>query len=644
MVLICPYYSYDDFGAVTNETVVGVAGTNTIIRHWDSVGRSTGYSLVGRAVPGAPQRQSTLAYVPATGRLAMMLAAGSDMPFMWNYLPGSDIKSSLAYPNGLTASWQYDANNQLLQVRNAFPTNTISQYDYVYDVARRRISVSKSGTAFDQGDTISYAYNEKNELTNAVAAVDSNYRYAYGFDDIGNRETSSERGTNVVYAANQLNQYTAVDDFTLQFDEDGNQTLVKTATGIWQVQYNGENRPIFWVQGTNTISMSYDRMGRRVIKNDQRFVYDEYLQIANFEAKTLNSKLQTFIWDPTEPVATRPLAWNRDTSSAYYTHDGNKNVSEVIVGECDVSAHYVYTPFGVVSSQYGASAASNPWRFSSEIAEDDTATVYYNYRHYEPVMGRWLSRDPIEDIAGQHSYIFESNRLIDMIDPLGLWALNLNYSWGPTSKSFLLGPWLEGDISVSGSVTLSGERKDGVWKGKIEGLSQAEVGILFGKSFAFGFGWRKSWNVMGRAGLRFFAGVGGGVKGLFEYDTCSGRGSANMVFPAKIYGGVEGIAKLTVYKYYKWANQHGSGYKMPNVYEIGMFVSGVISGDLRGTIKCDEKVCVISTTMVSEGTLSGGAKFFGWSVSLSRTKKFGEIKIFEDVVESPLRKLSRILR
>ncbi len=139
MGLICPYYSYDDFGAVTNETVVGVAGTNTIIRHWDSVGRSTGYSLVGRAVPGAPQRQSTLAYDPATGRLSSMLASGSDTPFMWNYLPGSDIKSSLAYPNGLTASWQYDANNQLLQVKNAFPTNTISQYDYVYDAAGRRV-------------------------------------------------------------------------------------------------------------------------------------------------------------------------------------------------------------------------------------------------------------------------------------------------------------------------------------------------------------------------------------------------------------------------------------------------------------------------------------------------------------------------
>lgn len=231
-----------------------------------------------------------------------------------------------------------------------------------------------------------------------------------------------------------------------------------------------------------------------------------------------------------------------------------------------------------------------------------------------------------------------------MIDPLGLLALSLNYSWGPTSKSFLLGPWWEGDISLSGNVMLSVGGTDGVWKGSIKGVSRAEIGFLFGKSFAFGFGWRKSWNVMGRAGLRFFAGVDGGVEGSFEYNTCSGRGFANMVFPAKIYGGVEGIAKLTVYKYYKWANQHGSGYKMPNVYEIDMFVRGVISGDLRGTIKCDEKVCVISTTMVSEGTLSGGAKFFGWSVSLSRTKKFGEIKIFEDVVESPLRKLSRILR
>lgn len=401
-------FAYDDFGAVTNETVVGVAGTNTIERYYDSFGRSLGYSLNG-------VRQTTLAYDPTTGRLATMLANGCDTPFTWNYLAGSNLKSSLAYPNGLTASWTYDANNQLFQVRNAFPTNTISQYDYVYDAAGRRINVYKSGTAFNHDDTIAYGYNEKSELTNAVAAVDSDYRYAYAFDDIGNRESSSERGTNSLYTANNLNQYTAVDDFTPQFDDDGNQTLVKTATGIWSVTYNGENRPILWTQGTNTIAMSFDRMGRRVTKNTQQFVYDGYLQIANFELQTSNIALQAFVWDPTEPVATRPIVWFCGTSAAYYTHDGNKNVSEVATADGDVSAHYEYAPFGSVFVMYGEDSQSNLWRFSSEYAEDDTVTVYYNYRHYEPLMGRWMSRDRLFDFD---CYRFISNYL-DSFDYLG---------------------------------------------------------------------------------------------------------------------------------------------------------------------------------------------------------------------------------
>ena len=324
----------------------------------------------------------------------------------------------------MTVAWTCNANNQFLQVHNASPTNVISQYDYTYDAAGRRIEVSKSGFAFTQDDTIAYGYNNRSELTNAVAAVDSDYRYDYDFDDIGNRETSSERGTNSVYTANNLNQYTLVgrvvpnapqEEFIPQFDNDGNQTLVKTATGVWSVTYNGENRPVLWTlinsstpnSSTPTlISMSYDRMGRRVAKNDQRFVYNGYLQIANFEHQTSNLKLQTFIWDPTEKIATRPLVWNFSTlqpfnfSTSYYTHDGNKNVSEVVAENGNIAAHYEYAPFGAVSTQCGAAAESNPWRFSSEYAEDETSTIYYNYRHYEPVIGKWLSRDPIEEDGG----------------------------------------------------------------------------------------------------------------------------------------------------------------------------------------------------------------------------------------------------
>ena len=101
----------------------------------------------------------------------------------------------VVYPNVLTASWAYDANGQLLQVKNAFPTNTISQYDYAYDAGGRRINVSKSGSAFDHDDSISYGYNSRSELTNAVAAIDSDYRYAYDFDTLGNHFRISPDGT-----------------------------------------------------------------------------------------------------------------------------------------------------------------------------------------------------------------------------------------------------------------------------------------------------------------------------------------------------------------------------------------------------------------------------------------------------------------
>ena len=429
-------FLYDSLGSLTNETVIGIAGTNSIDRFYDNFGRDTGYALNG-------VRQSTLGYDSATARLlSMQISRTGGSPvqdeatFSWSYLPGSDLKSSLSYPNGLTAFWTYDTKGQLLQVCNAFPTNIVSQYDYTYDAAGSRVSCGKTGSAFAQNDTLTYAYNNRSELTNAVAAVDSDYRYAYDFDDIGNRETSSERGTNSVYAANQLNQYTEIsssalsasprETFTPQFDDDGNQTRIKTATAIL-CENVSTNSPAPNSTTPPLLSMSYDRMGRRVTKNNQRFVYNGYLQIANFELQTSNIKLHTFVWDSTEKIATRPLVWNSSTfqpfnfSTSYYVHDGNKNVSDVVADNGDIAAHYEYAPFGAVVAQRDASAASNPWRFSCEYADDELAMLYYNFRHYNVNDGRWLSRDPI---GGKSEILFVMNSPMSDNDVRGLKVWN----------------------------------------------------------------------------------------------------------------------------------------------------------------------------------------------------------------------------
>ena len=132
-------------------------------------------------------------------------------------------------------------------------------------------------------------------------------------------------------------------------------------------------------------------------------------------------------WDPTEPIATRPLFTQRGTGyKFFYTFDGNKNVSELVHFETrnGIAAHYDYAPFGAVTRAISASAVTdntfttdNPFRFSSEYHDDTFGLVYYNYRHYNPTDGRWCGRDLLDESL-LNTYIFLDNVFND-IDLLG---------------------------------------------------------------------------------------------------------------------------------------------------------------------------------------------------------------------------------
>jgi len=62
-----------------------------------------------------------------------------------------------------------------------------------------------------------------------------------------------------------------------------------------------------------------------------------------------------------------------------------------------------------VRAQSGSRASANPYRFSSEFADDTLGLVYYNYRHCEPTMGRWLSRDKNGDGTDKNLLVFSAN-------------------------------------------------------------------------------------------------------------------------------------------------------------------------------------------------------------------------------------------
>ena len=146
-----------------------------------------------------------------------------------------------------------------------------------------------------------------------------------------------------------------------------------------------------------------------------------------------NSQLNLFVWDPTEPVATRPLFMlsNPGNYKFFYTFDGNKNVSERVHFESrnGIAVHYDYAPFGAVTRATNTSAISarnfhleNPFRFSSEYHDDTLALVYYNYRHYNPIDGRWCGRDLIEEVI---PYLQCKNSPIGSLDINGLWVFSI---------------------------------------------------------------------------------------------------------------------------------------------------------------------------------------------------------------------------
>lgn len=87
----------------------------------------------------------------------------------------------------------------------------------------------------------------------------------------------------------------------------------------------------------------------------------------------------------------------------------------------DVVAFYEYTPFGKLINSQGDYANKNPIRFSSEYWDNETELIYYNYRYYDPQLGRWLSRDPSAEKGGLNIYGFVNNNPINKFDVLGLW-------------------------------------------------------------------------------------------------------------------------------------------------------------------------------------------------------------------------------
>ena len=130
--------------------------------------------------------------------------------------------------------------------------------------------------------------------------------------------------------------------------------------------------------------------------------------------------IHAVVWDPTEPAATRPLLLQTPSGCFTYAFDQAKNVTELFDSAGGIAAVYDHGPFGEDMAATGPAADLNPFRFSSEVWDGALGLVYYNWRHYNPLDGRFISRDPIEERGGLNLYGFVGNDPVNRWDALGL--------------------------------------------------------------------------------------------------------------------------------------------------------------------------------------------------------------------------------
>ena len=538
-------------------------------------------------------------------------------------------------------------------------TGNRARYDYQTNELGQRTRVDRSGALVTNSGSWDWNYNERGELESAEPSWDDNLSSQYTYDGIGNR-IDHEIGTGaglqqLQYTANSKNQYSQVGlydymtstSYTLapSYDLDGNMTSGplpvdpgNNATLAW----DAENRLVAITKADNTIiRFTYDYQGRRMSKevdgaSTSYYIYDgwnmlsEYTQELGSGAVSLECR---YVWG-LDLVGQSGgsaqgaggvgglLAIQKGSISYLPSYDANGNVTELVqvrpaIGDGFSNVgHYSYDAYGnlvTAASDHDGSdyVNQNPYRFSTKYRDEETGLYYYGYRYYDPVTGRWPSRDPIVERGGVNVYGFVGNDTLSSIDVLGM----AEFSDCQTKSASL--PTLETSssvgsgrlqFSVSEEVCKCCDGKEGEFtksiKGKVDAylfFSRADVQFKKG-----------SFSIWGGRRVRGTISGSGSVNG--QAESCDGRMSYSI--NVSISGSL-GVDFGGVVKFSRGAVN----------YRVGASAGGTATFTAWGiTAACDESGC--RNPRINRGGIGGAIGLTFHAGVLSGSVKIGASDLF----------------
>ena len=445
-------------------------------------------------------------------------------------------------------AYQYDSGSQLVQaVLNSgtsaqTPAVMVQQYAYTYDAVGNRVGASLNVTQVPQAAAIASTanYNNLNQevkqtpgaqttfsgtaTANASGAtmsrVDINGIPALGSDNKTFQAptvASSDNENVTVVAADNLGNKTT-NNFTLKiatstttapttltYDLNGN--LISSVTGSAMVSYEWDGADQLVAINSNNISVLTIGTGKTAVSTTSivpvwrtEFTYDglgcRVRIVEKTAAGAVNSE-KRYVWDGME-ICEERSASNAETkqyypqgviiagASYYYTRDYLGSIRELVDGSGVVQARYDYDPYGQRSANLIAnSTVTSDFGFTGFYYHAPSGLNLAPFRAYSALTGRWLNRDPIQEMGGLNLYGYVANNPVNYVDPLGLWTfeayggaifggyLSFGYNYGHFSYRAGLGAAAGYSVSFDPKPKQS-DLTPGTWEGGL--IGKADIG------------------------------------------------------------------------------------------------------------------------------------------------------------------------
>jgi RHS repeat-associated protein len=299
--------------------------------------------------------------------------------------------------------------------------------------------------------------------------------------------------------------------------------------------------------GGASSEFSYDALGRRVkivekssggtVTETRHFVWDG-IEIA--EQRDASKALVKRYYP--DGYANGTLAIPNDDEKFLYLTDHLGSVRGVYsYDEQSMSFYQNFDAYGRVTTVPGLDYGPADFGYTGHYFHAPSGLTLAPFRAYDPTLGRWISRDPLNEQGGINLYRYVSNRPVDLFDPCGLWPELGGIDWGSSEAwGNMAGGFAEGGRNSAGGIV------DSFTFGNVKGAfgsdtcssayKTGQIGGAFSMTTLAAAGGAAAW---GAAGLPTFS-IGGtfGTGGFHAFYAVTEGGATTWMHAAGVVGAV----------------------------------------------------------------------------------------------------------